>query len=976
MIAAASLLERRGSDTTDAIDQELRARWADAVAPGAAHLFALRQSILNASSESVDPQDWPTEFAHLERAAAEAADAAPAAEGARLAEAVALRARLRLHAHASVTRLTGEGLDAVLADIRAQAQTLLTPVVDHETALQQAVAHRPWAAESTVAPRPLRPRLLTRFPVAGRRLAVLAIRSAEAIAEVLSRFVEDAEALAAAFPQIAAGARITSISASLSDGHDGGRTVRVLTLEGGARLVYKPRSCALEALYFALLPRLASGIDDFHERFVTVLDRGQYGWMEFVEPRPCATEDEAHAFYRSAGRLAGIAYALAATDLHYENVIADGPCLVPVDLEMLFVPDTGIPELALSGGARQAYVRMKDSVLSTILLPTWQSVGPGTAMDLGGMSVRAAAAGPSHHMEAIIGGFTEVYRWFAHTRGELLAPDGPIAGAADLPVRFINRPTRLYARLLEDARRLACWRDGVERSLVFEPLFRALAVVPPIHQEPVARVIDAEVRALDADDVPCFRTKVGSGDLQLPNGEILRDLFSRSGLDAVRERLMQLCEDDLAVQVELIRAALALDAVNRETGPTLVRHRDSPPADAGALTTAAREIYERLARTAIRLNGSASWMAPRQLEGTTCYGVSPMPHGLYEGSGGVALFLAALHRTGAEPRAAALAREALADVTASLDRLSGTPADARVASNPASGLPGAVYVLSVAGELLDDPSLWSYAASLVPRIAAGVTRADTLDLLTGAAGTIVCLLSHAARTGDPHARRLAQQYGEYLLDRCERDADGVAMWPSAEGRLTGFSHGAAGFAAAFDALARATADPRFGVAARHALRFEHRYVLPEVGNWQDLRPSRRNHPPMATWCYGAPGIALARLGLTTRDEDDERDLAVALATTAAHPLEQIDQLCCGNMGRAVVLDLASQRLNRPDLRRRALEIAGAVIDRASRTGGYGCFATPTPGFEHPGYFQGVAGIGYALLQLAAPGVLPQVLAFE
>ena len=53
---------------------------------------------------------------------------------------------------------------------------------------------------------------------------------------------------------------------------------------------------------------------------------------------------------------------------------------------------------------------------------------------------------------------------------------------------------------------------------------------------------------------------------------------------------------------------------------------------------------------------------------------------------------------------------------------------------------------------------------------------------------------------------------------------------------------------------------------------------------------------LVTWCHGAPGIALARLGSLSIYQTDEilQDVEVALQTTQKYGLQGVDHLCCGN----------------------------------------------------------------------------------
>jgi lantibiotic modifying enzyme len=128
----------------------------------------------------------------------------------------------------------------------------------------------------------------------------------------------------------------------------------------------------------------------------------------------------------------------------------------------------------------------------------------------------------------------------------------------------------------------------------------------------------------------------------------------------------------------------------------------------------------------------------------------------------------------------------------------------------------------------------------------------------------------------------------------------------------------------------------------------------------------------------AKNIGLGRLGGLSILETSEihQDIEVALQTTQKYDLQGVDHLCCGNLGRCEVLLLAAQKLSRPELLTIAQQRAGWVVARAKQAGGYQLFPNLPNHVFSPDFFGGTAGIGYELLRLAYPEVLPSVLLWE
>jgi lantibiotic modifying enzyme len=194
--------------------------------------------------------------------------------------------------------------------------------------------------------------------------------------------------------------------------------------------------------------------------------------------------------------------------------------------------------------------------------------------------------------------------------------------------------------------------------------------------------------------------------------------------------------------------------------------------------------------------------------------------------------------------------------------------------------------------------------------------------------------------------------------------------------LSGFSHGAAGICCALFRLYESTKDEAFWEAAREGLAFERGLYDPAKKNWRDLRSSKAGFS--VRWCHGAPGVALGRIGalhiINTEEIQDE--IHEALESTRAAVLDNLDHVCCGNLGRVEILLYAAQRLGRPDLLEEAYSLTAKVLRRARSKGRFGWTQDPTVDTFDPSFFTGAAGVGYTLLRLAKPDALPCLLLLE
>jgi lantibiotic modifying enzyme len=263
----------------------------------------------------------------------------------------------------------------------------------------------------------------------------------------------------------------------------------------------------------------------------------------------------------------------------------------------------------------------------------------------------------------------------------------------------------------------------------------------------------------------------------------------------------------------------------------------------------------------------------------------------------------------------------------------------------------------------------------------GIATDQKFDIISGSAGAILALLVlYNKNSSQSDVLEQAIACGNHLLNHRLASNSGYRTWATLDGKfLTGFSHGAAGIAYALLRLYQVTNKAIFLEAAQEAIAYERSVFLSEEGNWPDFRllSTEKGFACQCAWCHGATGIGLARVaGLKILDTDGiQQDIEAAINTTKKYKLQDqdVDHLCCGNLGRVEFLFTAARKLSQPNLLEISLEEAAQVVARAEQKGGF------TYGFglgNNPGFFRGASGIGYQLLRLAYPDQLPSVLLWE
>ena len=199
--------------------------------------------------------------------------------------------------------------------------------------------------------------------------------------------------------------------------------------------------------------------------------------------------------------------------------------------------------------------------------------------------------------------------------------------------------------------------------------------------------------------------------------------------------------------------------------------------------------------------------------------------------------------------------------------------------------------------------------------------------------------------------------------------------------LCGMSHGSTGIALALATLGNAAGQARFTDAAKATLEYEASVFSEERANWPDFRIDLFPIPGkvyteedvgyMASWCHGATGMAHARLAMRGVDGPGvRRDIEVGVGTTLREGFGRSHCLCHGDAGNLEFLAEAARALRDDGLAAKVRVGAAALLEEIERDG-YHC-GVPA-GVEAPGLMVGVAGIGYGLLRLARPELVPPVL---
>ena len=522
----------------------------------------------------------------------------------------------------------------------------------------------------------------------------------------------------------------------------------------------------------------------------------------------------------------------------------------------------------------------------------------------------------------------------------------------------------------------------LDRERFFDQLWHQVPARPDLKA-----IIQAEQEDLHAFDIPIFTTTPSTCDIFTSKGMCIANFCTSSTLEQVKERLNELDVIDLKKQLWFIQASLATAQLRQNA------HAVSLPGSLGSapgvvtrerLLSEAIKIGERIEQMAFRNQREAQWLN-LSLVNERNWEIAPAGASLYNGTAGIALFLAYLGKLTGRETYRALAEEAVHTVQKQVEQI-----QSMSLLGAFSGWGGIIYLYTHLGVLWEKPDYFHQAEEIIERSLILIEKDTMLDVMSGVAGYIAALLALDAVWPSQLAVATAIRAGDYLLLALKKifAEQAVAFGIEATRPLTGFSHGMSGIALSLLRLAANCEEALYRDAALEAIDYERSVFSAEKQNWPDFRVLDRattkqaprsndgqGESYMTAWCHGAAGIGLARLAsLPCLDDTNTREeICVAINTTLKEGFGWCHSLCHSDLGNLELLLMARAQLNDQDYDSHIQRLLGAILAGMDQNG----YITGVPlGLEVPSLMVGIAGMGYTFLRAAQPEHVPSLLTLE
>lgn len=782
---------------------------------------------------------------------------------------------------------------------------------------------------------------------------------------------------------------VEKVTTGLSDVHQGGRSVAKILFDNGEVLFYKPHCLKKEVLFQKVYQSccLLAGVPTKELR---VLDCTVYGWEECVYSRSCDTEEGLKRYYERMGILLFLCYMMNASDMHGENVIADGEYPFLIDLETF--PGC-YEEGAIQNANDMIREELKQSVLYTGLLPViqWGQQGEGVVLNalhrkgkvkapirvpvlLNPKSSSVAIgytegelnlsnsipkydekeSNPAEHKKEICKGFKEAYLWMLREQESIREQ---LSLFFEEGSRYLIRHTQQYSMYL----RTSLYADFLESS---EKRYLFLHVLDKgrVGRSKQEQFLEYERRELEQMHIPIFyvsgvRHAVFDGD-----GKEYPEFLTVSMQELWEKKLQKLGMEDLEKQLRYIELSLAL--LEERNQKTFERRICS-----GVATSLEKRkenfiktTADTICRTAFIFGEDINWSGLRFYDEKS-WNIVPLGMYLYDGISGLACFMACVRKKYPNPhyeQIYRLLKKKLFDYTDGV--ISGKSSLESEHTGALIGEGSIIHAYVLLYEITKEADYLSYAKKHEEILPELLEKATVMDYLSGYAGLIVVLLKLYRLTGDDKESCFAVELEKEMWKRVQKQEVGCG-WSLFEDKppLAGMAHGNSGFILAYAYLYEAIRDDSYLEKMRMLIEYENHLYSKELGNWKDLRKEGKEKRTLTAWCHGAAGILLSRLKLRQCEvfEDEEiveKDIERCVAALlTAEDVEDVC-LCHGMAGRMLILQRYLKNAEHEQLQKKQQEMEERLLERLENQKDL-----RTQEWHNVSLMMGMSGVGMAFL---------------
>lgn len=415
------------------------------------------------------------------------------------------------------------------------------------------------------------------YPVLDQILKVKVSNYLIHLSKIINRFRRDLQKIIKTFELsiIEDSLKIIDIKVNLGDGHNGEGT-SIIHLSNGTKLIYKPRNIAITDSYNTFINwvncKLSVNLKTFK-----ILDRKEYGWLEFIEHDGVTSENELLEYYYKAGIFLMVTLILGSKDYHYENIIASGKNPVIIDQETIIQPfwndksvkmlnkhkkipdfsvlesglifnpnnvDYGVSAFGIHEDLRisesEKIIKNANTINSLrVKVSVIRSIIKENIPNKGGKYIFA-----NSHKKQLVDGFCTAYDMFLDSKSELRLNKFPIKTFKNKEIRVLCRPTYVYYRILK-------YLKNVPFMSNFEAYYSKLySLLSQAYQSEDMNeyryILDLEMKQMLNGDIPIINLKstenflASNTDIKIFQYNCLENIYQRIEVLSLQHKQEQL----------------------------------------------------------------------------------------------------------------------------------------------------------------------------------------------------------------------------------------------------------------------------------------------------------------------------------------------------------------------------------------------------------------------------------------------------
>lgn len=793
----------------------------------------------------------------------------------------------------------------------------------------------------------LKEELFEKYPVLWRCIEEKIHQVVGYYVEIVENFVDNKIEIQKKFCIGTSIKRITNIKSGLSDVHNQGKSVVVVTLDDSLELLYKPRSMENELGFLNLLEWISDkvGLDCYQ---YPILSYENHSWCSIVKHDSCDTEEQVKRYYHRFGIQLFLVYCLGTRDLHFENVIASGEYPVFVDLEALTY---GKREHNTDGIKYAINQHLADSVLCSGLLPyTWQNLNidssgisgkggqkygfkvpvivnrrtanmrieyryPETKAVQNLVKVKEKDCNPVQHVQDLLDGFEKAYVKILENKEELLQRS---LFLQNLKSRYVTMNTQQYSMLLSASYHPSVMRDGAERETLFYSLWKG-------RNETEQEVVESEIQDLLNGNIPYFSCSVCGKYLMHDGKEIDNKYFSKTAWEVFVEKIKKMSVSDMNVQKEYIRMSIELFSRNRCNYENHVYSMDDKKWKERRNQlekVTIKQLENRILRHAIwnQEKTQVNWLTTQLSDKNgESWRLLPMNHYLYSGLAGMLLLFYEL-KTAKRPQAMKVYDTLKNEMFTYTEN--GICSFKNLDSSKTGlyeGEGSIVYAYLCLYKRSSEQIYLRYAEKHSEIVRKLLKQDQRYDLLSGNAGAAWSFLLLYGNTGNAMFLQAGEEAIQILLKSAEEQVQGIGWRIQKEiPQMSGLAHGNSGILIPMLALSKYTGQTMYEEIADKIWNYENSLYDPAINNWKDTREQGKvvssNPIGSVAWCHGAAGVLYSRILCYEFVEGKkwknrlELDIKRAYKKLKEYWKRDSYCLCHGNCGNFWILEIAQEKM--------------------------------------------------------------------